>query len=171
LFLQNPPSIRIGGQQTKSLYQVTISANDLPKLYKASQDLEEAMKHIPSIVDATSELQVKNPELDIKINRDKITKLGISVSQMQNALGSAYSQLQISTIYAPTNQYWVILEVEPEFYKDPSMLSLLRIRSSAGGLIPINSVATIENGTGPMLVTHLGQFPSVTLSFDLAPGV
>jgi len=118
----------------------------------------------------TSDLQLKNPQVTIGINRDKASALGLSVLSIEQALGSAYSSGQVSTIYAPNNDYQVILELLEQYQKDPSALSLLYLRSSSGSLIPLSTVASMERGVGPLSVNHLGQLPSVTLSFNLAPG-
>ncbi|MBX9689487.1 MAG: efflux RND transporter permease subunit [Candidatus Obscuribacterales bacterium] len=169
-FLQNPPGLRIGGQMTKALYQVTISGQDIQELYSAAKKLEHKVKEIPSIVDLNSDLQVKNLTLKVDINRDKCSNLGLSLQKVQDALNNAYASRQVSTIFTEQNQYWVILEVKPEYYEDPSMLDWLRIRSSSGQLIPLSTVAKVSRGVGPVQINHLGQLPSVTLSFNLKEG-
>jgi HAE1 family hydrophobic/amphiphilic exporter-1 len=118
-FMQNPPSIRIGGQMTKALYQVTIYGSDLTELYAAADKLTAAIKDISSITDLNSDLQIKDLKLRVKIDRDKCSNLGISLEQVQDALNSAYASRQVSTIFTETNQYWVILEVEPQYYENP----------------------------------------------------
>lgn len=173
LYMQLPPSIRIGGMQTKSTYQYTLSGmgSDPARLYDASNKLLEQMKQMPELQDVNSDLQIKNLQLNVKIDRGKMATLGVTMQQVQDALNSAYSERQISVIYTATNQYWVILEVLPQYYRDPSMLGWLRIRASNGDLIPLSTVASVERGAGPQQINHLGQFPSVTLSFNLKPGV
>ncbi len=171
LFMQNLGGIRIGGQLTKAQYQVTLSGSELPELYKASRDFEAKLKAMPDLQDVNSDLQVKNLQLNVEIDRDKCARLGISVQSVQDALNSAYSARQVSVIYTPTNQYWVILEVEPRYMEDPSMLHWFNVRTATGQLIPLDTVARLERGAGPLLVNHLGQFPSVTVSFNLKPGV
>jgi HAE1 family hydrophobic/amphiphilic exporter-1 len=170
-FMQNTPAIKIGGMQTKAMYQLTLSSANLDDLYRTADDLLEKLRDLPELQDVNTDLQVKNLQLNIKIDRDKMSKLGLGMDQVQDALNSAYSQRQVSVIYTPTNQYWVILEVSPEFNQDASMLSWLKVRTSAGELVPISTVATIDRGVGPMQVNHLGQFPAVTLSFNLKPEV
>jgi len=170
LFMQNPGGIRIGGQQTKALYQVTLSGPDLPVLYDTANKVEKKLKTTSGLIDVNTDLQIKNLELAVAIDRDKCSKLGISVQAVQSALNSAYAARQISVIYTPTNQYWVILEVLPQYYQDPSMLKWFRLRTSGGDLVPLDTVAKVSRGAGPQLISHLGQFPSVTLSFNLAPG-
>lgn len=171
MFLQNPPSVRIGGQFTKSQYQFTLQSPDIEELYKYSSVLEAKMKETPQIQDVTSDLLIKNPQANVEIDRGKASALGITALQIENALGTAYSSRQISTIYAPNNQYKVIMEVEPQYQMDPSALSLLYIRSSAGRLVPLGSVTRLTPGVGPLSVNHLGQLPAVTISFNLKPGV
>ena len=170
-FMQNTPAIRIGGMQTKAMYQLTLSSSNIDDLYKSANDLLDKLRELPELQDVNTDLQVKNLQLNIKIDRDKMSKLGLGMAQVQDALNSAYSQRQVSVIYTPTNQYWVILEVSPEFNQDASMLSWLKVRTSAGELVPISTVATVDRGVGPMQVNHLGQFPAVTLSFNLKPEV
>jgi HAE1 family hydrophobic/amphiphilic exporter-1 len=170
-FLQNPPTIRIGGQLTKSLYQFTLKGSDTRELYHYSQMLEDRMRALPMLQDVTSDLQIKNPQLNIDIDRDRAESSGITAEQIENALWNAYGSRWISTIYAPNNQYQVIIEVKPEYQMDPSALSMLYVRSSKGQLVPINAVARLSQGLGPMTVNHSGQLPSVTISFNLKPGV
>ncbi len=166
-FMQNPPAIRIGGQMTKALYQVTISCSDIDELYRSAKAFEKKVKAIPSVVDLNSDLQVKDLKLKVNIDRDKCSKLGVSLQTVQDALNSAYATRQVSTIFTPRNQYWIILEVQPKYYEDPSMLDWLRIRSSSGILVPLSTVASITRSAGPIQVNHLAQLPSVTLSFNL----
>lgn len=174
-FIQNPPTIRIGGQLTKSLYQLTLQSPNTDDLYKSAAELESRMKKMPGLQDVTSDLQIKNPELQIDIDRNKASQLGVTAGQIEDALSSAYGTRQISTIYTPTNSYQVIIELLPEFQADPQALSMIYIRpakSVAGDqLIPLSTVAKIHQGVGPLTVNHLGQFNSATISFNLAPGV
>ena len=171
VYLQNPPAIRIGGQLTKSLYQYTLVSPDTDQLYKYAQIMNDKMKKLPGVTDVTTDLQIKSPQVNINIDRDKALALGVSPQQIENALYTAYGQRQISTIYAPTNEYWVIMELEPQYQEDPQMLSYLYVRSTGGQLVPLNAVSSVSTSLGPLTVNHLGQLPSVTVSFDLAPGV
>ncbi|MFN8555653.1 MAG: efflux RND transporter permease subunit, partial [Candidatus Obscuribacterales bacterium] len=168
-FVQNPPTITIGGQVTKSLYQFTLSSPNMDELYAAAKKLQEKIKGIKGVVDVTSDLQVSNPEVHLTVNRDKCARFGVSMEQVEDALNSAYAARQISTMYTSTNQYWVIIEVMPRFYRDPTKLADLYLHSSNGQLVPLESLCTVENGVGPLLVNHLSQFPSVTISFNLKP--
>jgi HAE1 family hydrophobic/amphiphilic exporter-1 len=169
-YLQNPPPIRIGGQMTKSLYQFALQSPSTAELYKHAPVLEAQIRALPGFQDVTSDLQLKNPELNVDIDRDRASALGISVEQIQDALYYAYGSRQISTIYAPNNEYQVILELEPKYQRDPSALSLLYIRSSKNELAPLSAVARLASSTGPLTINHSGQLPSVTISFNLAPG-
>ncbi|MGH9736936.1 MAG: efflux RND transporter permease subunit, partial [Candidatus Acidiferrales bacterium] len=171
VFLQNPPAIRIGGHLTKSQYQFTLSSPDQDALYKFSQVMETKLKELPDLTDVTTDLQIKNPQANVVVDRDQASALGVTPEQVENALYSAYGQRQISTIYTPNNEYWVILQVQDKFQSDPNMLNDLYIRSSGGQLIPLSAVSRFTTGLGPLTVNHTGQLPSVTISFDLPPGV
>jgi HAE1 family hydrophobic/amphiphilic exporter-1 len=170
VFLQVPPSIRIGGMMTKSLYQYTLQGADITELYRVARDMQARIAALPMLQDVTSDLQITSPKVRVEIDRDKASALGITAGQVENALYDAYGSRQVSTIYTPTNQYWVILELSPEYQEDPAALSMLYIRSGKGQLVPLSAVAKLIPGVGPLTVTHLGQLPSVTISFDLKPG-
>jgi HAE1 family hydrophobic/amphiphilic exporter-1 len=171
VFMQNLPPIRIGGVLTKSQYQFTLQSPDTDELYRYAPLLEERLRKIPGLQDVTSDLEIKNPQVNVEIDRDKASALGVTAQQVEDALSSAYSSLQVSTIYAPNNEYQVIVELEPRYQMDPSALSLLYIRSAQGALVPLNGVARLSPSAGPLTVNHLGQLPAVTLSFNLRPGV
>jgi HAE1 family hydrophobic/amphiphilic exporter-1 len=174
-FPQMLPTIRIGGQLTKSQYQFTLQSPDTDELYQDAPKLEARLRTDPQfqkvLQDVTSDLQIKNPQVDLDIDRDKASSLGISAEQVEDALYTAYGQRQISTIYAPNNAYRVITELESQYQLDPSALSLLYVRSTSGQLVPLNAVAKLTPTVGPLTINHLGQLPSVTLSFNLRPGV
>jgi HAE1 family hydrophobic/amphiphilic exporter-1 len=171
VFLQNPPPVRIGGRLTKSQYQFTLQGTDMDTLYHYAPILESRLKQIPGLQDVTSDLQIKNPQVNVEINRDKASLLGVTAQQIEDALSSAYSSRQISTIYAPSDSFQVILELEPQHQMDPSALAMLYIRSSKGALVPLNAVARVNWNVGPLTVNHQGQLPAVTLSFSLRPGI
>jgi HAE1 family hydrophobic/amphiphilic exporter-1 len=168
---QIPPAIRIGGQLTKALYQFTLTGVDQPELYAAAAKLEQKFRAIPVLADVNSDLQITSPQLQVDIQRDRAATLGITPQQIEEALYSAFGTRQVSTIYTPTNQYYVIMEVAPEFQRDVSALSLIYLRSRSGKLVSLDTVATLRRSVGPLTVTHLGQLPAVTLSFNLKPGV
>lgn len=169
-YLQNPPTIAIGGQVTKSLYQFTLSSPDRTALYRAAREFIDLVRGVPGITDVASDMQIDNPEVHLQVDRDKCSRLGITMQQVEDALDSAYAQRQISTMYTSTNQYWVIIEVEPRFYRDPAVLKTLYVRAAGNTLVPLDTICQINNGVGPLLVNHLGQFGSVTISFNLQPG-
>jgi HAE1 family hydrophobic/amphiphilic exporter-1 len=171
MFMQNLPAIRIGGQLTKSQYQFTLQSPDPDELYRKAAELETKLRASPQLQDVTTDMQIKNPQVNVEINRDKASALGLTAQQVEDALYYAYGSRQVSTIYAPNNQYQVILELEPRYQGDPSALSMLYIRSNKGQLVPLNTVANLTRDVGPLTVNHLGQLPAVTISFNLRPGV
>jgi len=211
IYLQNPPLVQVGGQVTKSPYQLTLQGPDRDDLYANANKLLDKMSQLPGLIDVTSDIQVKNPQLNVDIDRDKAAAVGVTVQQIENALNDAYGTPQISTIYATSNEYQVIMEVKPEYQQDPSALGQLYIHSTAapstasqvdqvqnamtqppstivssaqtpagltapgttvtGRLVPLSTVATFSRGVGPLLVNHLSQLPSATISFNLRQGV
>ncbi|MEW6364497.1 MAG: efflux RND transporter permease subunit [Acidobacteriota bacterium] len=171
VYIQNPPLIRIGGRMTRALYQYTLQSPDTDELYAYAPVLEEKVRTLPGFQDVSSDLQIKNPQVNVDIDRDQAAALGVTPGQIEDGLYYAYGSRQISTIFAPNNQYRVIMELEPEHQTDPSALSLLYIRSSNGSLVPLNAVANLTRSLGPLTVNHTGQLPSVTISFNLKPGM
>jgi HAE1 family hydrophobic/amphiphilic exporter-1 len=171
VYLQNPPIIRVGGQLTKSPYQYTIQGPSIDELYHWATIIETKLRDLTELQDVTSDLQIVSPQVVLDIDRNKATALGVTAQQIEDTLYSAYGSRQVSTIYAANNEYQVILEVEPRYQRDPSALAMLYTRSSTGRLIPLESVATFIRRVGPLTVNHTGQLPSVTLSFNLRPGV
>jgi HAE1 family hydrophobic/amphiphilic exporter-1 len=170
-FLQNPPPIRIGGTLTKSLYQFTLQGPDTDELYRLAPQLEQRLGALPGLQDVTSDLQIRNPELRVDVDRDRAVALGVTAQQVEDALFTAFGTRQVSTIYAPNDEYRVIMELRPEDQRDPSALSRLYIRSAGGTLVPLEVTAKMAAGVGPTTVNHVGQLPAVTLSFNLRPGV
>jgi HAE1 family hydrophobic/amphiphilic exporter-1 len=171
VFLQNPPPIRIGGRLSKSQHQFTLQSPDIHVLYDNAKQLEGKLRELPGLVNVTTDLQISSPQATVAINRDRAAALGVTAQQLEEALYDAYGSAQVSTIYTATNQYWVVMELLPEYQQDLSALSLLYIRSNNGTLVPLASLATLTSSVGPLTVNHAGQLPSVTLSFDLRPGV
>ncbi|MFT3783113.1 MAG: efflux RND transporter permease subunit [Nibricoccus sp.] len=170
VYPQQPAPIRIGGQQSRALYQFTLFASDLDELYAAARDMESRIREVDSVVDVNSDLQISSPQARVAIDRDRAARLGLTPQQIEDALFSAYGSRQVSTIYTPSNQYYVIMEVAPEYQRAPEDLSSLYLRSRSGKLVPVNAVAKIERTVGPLTVNHLGQVPAVTVSFNLRPG-
>jgi len=153
-YFQNPPLVRIGGQQSRSLYQYTLQAQNLEELYKASGDFERRLKDIPGLIDVNSDLLISSPLVDVKIDRDHASSLGVTADQVENALFNAYGTRQVSDIYAPTNDYQVILELLPEYQADPTALNMLYVRSSTGKLVSLNTIAKATTTVGPLAVNH-----------------
>ncbi len=171
VYMQNPPAIRIGGQQTSAQYQYTLQSTDLAELYQWTDTLLDRIRQLPGFVDVNSNLNNQSPVVSLTVDRDKIATYGLTFNQVEDALQSAFSSRQISTIYGAANQYQVILEVAPEYQVDPAMLSRLYVRASNGKLIPLDTVTRVTRSTQAMTISHQGQLPSVTLSFNLLPGV
>ncbi len=170
-FLQNPPPIQIGGQLTRGLYQYTLQSPDTTELYQQSQVFTNQMARLPDLQDVNSDLQMANPQANVMIDRDKAATLGVTPAQVETALSIAFGDNQISTIYAPEDEYWVVAELLPQYQQGPADLSELYVRSSNGSLVPLSAVAKVTENLGPLAVNHTGQLPSVTISFNLKPGV
>ncbi|MDB4900712.1 MAG: acriflavin resistance protein, partial [Gemmatimonadetes bacterium] len=168
-FVQNPPSIRIGGRGSKTLYQYTLQGNDVQSLYTGAQKLANAMRDIPLITDVTSDLQNKNPIVTVNIERDRAAMLGVTPQAILRTLAGAFSEQQASQIFTPTNEYQVILQMRPQDQADISALSKLYINSRDGKLVPLSDIATFTPGVGPQSIAHSGQLASVTISFNLPP--
>ncbi|MGE5493093.1 MAG: efflux RND transporter permease subunit [Actinomycetota bacterium] len=171
VYMQNPPVIRIGGQITAAQYQYTLQSTDLDELYQWTGTLTQKIRQIPGFVDVTNNLNNLSPVVGLDIDRDKLASLGLTYGQVEDALQSAFSARQVSTIYGSTNQYQVILEVAPQYQADPEALSRLYVRGTGGKLIPLDTIARFSRKTQALTVNHQGQLPSVTISFNLQPGV
>ncbi len=171
VFLQNLPAIRIGGRLTRSQYQVTLQSTDTDTLYRVAPILESKLRSLPGLLDVTSDLQLSNPQVQVNIDRDQASAVGVTANAIEEALYTAYGARQVSTIYAPSNEYEVILELARPYQLDPAALGMLYVGSSSGALVPLDAVASFKRATGPLSINHTGQLPSVTLSFNLEPGV
>jgi len=171
VYLQNPPPLRIGGMVTRSLYQFTLQSPDLDELYERAPVLQDKIKALPGFLDVNSDLEIKNPQVNVEIDRDRAAMLGVTAEQIEDALYTAYGTRQISTIYASNDDYAVIMEVLPEYQLEPGALSLLHVRSAGGQLVPLDTFTRFTTGVGPAAVSHLGQLPAVTISFNLKPGI
>jgi len=180
--LQNPPVIRVGGRLSRSLYQFTLQTPDAAELYRGAAIFEDRLRALPDFRDVGSDLQLKNPQLQVVLDRDKastmgVTAQGISQRQVEEAFQNSYATRQVSTVNTPNNQYQVIVELDPKFQNDPSALSLLNIRSTSGQnstaqpMVPLGSLASLKYTVGPLSVNHSGQLPSATISFNLREGV
>jgi HAE1 family hydrophobic/amphiphilic exporter-1 len=171
VFMTAPPSIRIGGRQSKSAYDFTVQGPDTDELYKQAINLEREIAKLPALADVTTDLQIKNPQVNVVINRDRAAVLGLNASQIENVLYSAFGPRWASTIYAPTNQYKVLMEIQPKYQAFSDYLSKIYFKSSGGQLVPLDDFASLKENAGPQSISHSGQLPSVTVSFSLKPGV
>ena len=171
VYLQNPPPINVGGRSSKSLYQFTLQSSDVTQLYQSATELTQRLQQQPLLQDVTSDLQIKNPQVSVQIDRDRAATLGVTAQQIETALYDAYGSGQVSTIYTPNNEYWVIMELLPQYQKDLSALNMLYVRSASGSLVPLGAVAKLTASLGPLSVNHAGQVPAVTISFNLRPNV
>ncbi|MFN8579964.1 MAG: efflux RND transporter permease subunit [Gemmatimonadaceae bacterium] len=170
VYVQNTPALNIGGRSAKALYQYTLQGSDLELLYTGARALEKKMRQLPALTDVSTDLLVSNPQASVMLDRDRAAQYGVTPEQVEGALYNAYGSRQVSTIYTPNNEYWVILELLPEFQRDLSALELMYVRSKSGTLVPLSSLTTVSTTVGPTQVNHTGQVPSVTLSFNLAAG-
>jgi len=171
MYMQNPPPIRLEPTLSKLQYQFVLQSPDTGDLYDNATAFEQKLRGLPMLQDVTSDLQIENPQVNLEIDRDRSAALGVTAQQIEDTLYSAYGARQVSTIYSPTNQYQVLMELEPQYRLDPAALGLLYVRSDAGMLAPLSSLARLEKGLGPLSVNHLGQITAVTISFNLKPGV
>jgi HAE1 family hydrophobic/amphiphilic exporter-1 len=176
VYLRNPPVIPIGGMQSKGLYQYSLQDTDVQELFHWAPILTGKLKQQPGFQDVTTDLQIAAPQVNVEIDRDKAAALGVTPQQIENGLYDAYGERQVSTIYADVAEYWVVFEVQPQFQRDPAALAQLYIASSVTGtngtpkLVPLSAVAKLTRTIGPTSISHVGQLPSVTISFNLAPG-
>jgi HAE1 family hydrophobic/amphiphilic exporter-1 len=170
VYLQNPPTIQIGGQVTKSQYQFSLQSPDSEELYAAAEKLEKAVDALPGVQDVTSNLAVQTPQVNVTIDRDKSAAMQVNAQQIENALYDAYGPRWVSTIYGSVNEYKVLLELEPQYQADPRALSLLYFKTPASKLIPLDTMARVTTEIGPQAINHYGQLPAATISFNLKPG-
>jgi len=170
-YIQNPPAIQVGGRQSKAQYQYTLQSVDLDALYAASGKVERAFGALPGFQDVTSDLDLNGPAIAVQVDRARLAPLGLTMRQVQKALGAAFGANQVSTIYGSATQYWVILQVAYALQDDPAVLSQLYVTSGSGALVPLSAVASFQRTARPLTVNHQGQLPAVTISFNLAPGV
>ncbi|WP_424682155.1 efflux RND transporter permease subunit [Frateuria sp. YIM B11624] len=170
-YIQNPPAIRVGGRQSKSEYQYTLQSIDIKALYDWSAKVTHAFAALPGFQDVTNDLDLNSPSIMVEVNRDKLAPLGLTMAQVQSALGAAFGENQVSTIYGAATQHWVILQVERSLQNDPAVLSRLYVTSNTGKAVPLDTVASFARKPQVLTVNHQGQLPAVTVSFNLAPGV
>jgi HAE1 family hydrophobic/amphiphilic exporter-1 len=170
VYLQNPPTIRIGGQVTKSLYQFSMQSADKDELYAAANELQRQIEALPGVQDVANNVQIQSPQVTVTIDRDKAAALQVNANQIENAFYDAYGPRWVSTIYGAVNEYKVLLELKPEYQADPHALSLLYFKASGGALIPLDTLAHVKQEIGPQTINHFGQIPAATISFNLKPG-
>jgi HAE1 family hydrophobic/amphiphilic exporter-1 len=169
VFLQNPPTISLGGRMSRSQYQFTMQSPDTEELYQYALIMEGKIRDMRGFQDVSSDLRMKNPQVSVQIDRDKASATGITAAQIEEALYNAYGSRQVSLMLTPNNQYYVVMELKDQYQLDPSALSMLYIRAKTGQLVPLNAIARLATGVGPLTINHQGQLPSVTVSFNLAP--
>ena len=169
--LSNPPAIRIGSGRSSGSYQVALQDPDTDELYRVAPQFEAALRNVPGLDDIQSDLQLRTPQLSVDLDREQIAALGLTVDQVQGALSNAYSSRQVSQIFAPDDEYQVMMQIAPEYQQDPAALSMLYVQGTGGRLVPLSAVVTTRQTVGPQSINHIGQLPSVTLSFNLTPGV
>ena len=191
-YMQNPPSIRVGGQQSKSAYQYTLQDTDQEELDSSALKLMNVLSHTRGFADVTTDMDLNSPAVNVDIDRDRAAAQGVSVQSIETALGASFGGQQISTLYASDAEYWVMMELEPQYQRDPSSINLLYVSSSNSNngsgtvtapslsntapgapvptIVPLNAVTSLRMGTMPLSINHLGQLPSVTVSFNLLPG-
>ena len=171
VFMNNPPSINVGGLISTSDYQIVVQGTDLKTLYGPAQEFEARLRESRMLQDVSTSLELRNPEIQINILRDRAAVLGVSPQQVESALYNAYGGRRISTLYGASDQYYVLLELDPRFQRDVNALRSLYVQSNSGQMVPVQAVADITVSVGPVSVNHYGQLPSVVLSFNLVPGV
>jgi HAE1 family hydrophobic/amphiphilic exporter-1 len=171
VFMGIPPSLRIGGRMSNSNYQLTVQAPDTAELYKQAQILKNAIAKVPEVRDVDTDLEMKSPMMTVKIDRERAALYGLNASQIENALYSAYGPRTASTIYTPSNQYHVLEEMQPKYQEWADYLSKIYFKAGNGQLVPLDSLAKVSPDVGPQSIAHSGQLPSVTVSFNVKPGV
>ncbi|KAB2638724.1 MAG: MMPL family transporter, partial [Verrucomicrobia bacterium] len=171
LFLQASQDIRVGGRMSRAQFQYALQAGDLTELNRWSTALVEKLRRVPELRDVSSDQQTRGLQTTVVIDRDAASRLGLAPLAIDNTLYDAFGQRQVSTMYQQYNQHHVVLEVEPGFLRDPSSLNQIHVRSTHGVQVPLSSVASFKTENTFLSVNHQGQFPAVTVSFNLAPGV
>lgn len=171
VFFQPVQNLNIGVRSARSLYQYTLQSGNLDELYRFAPLVEAQMRRLPVLQDVGSDLQIKNPQAIVNVDRQKAAALGLTAEQIRTTLYNSFGSRQVATIYTPSNDYAVILELDPSFQQNTDDLSKVFVRSAAGQLVPLGTVATVTQAAGPLTVNHLGQLPAVSISFNLAPGV
>jgi len=169
-FLFNPPPIPIGGRNSNAAWQYTLKSNDLHELYSHAREMEDKMAALPGLTDVNSDLKIKSPRVRITIDRNKASALGLTLNTVQETLYSSFGSRSVSTIYGVSNEYYVYVELAPNFSRTPADLSDVYLKSDKGKLVALSTIATIGETVVPLTVNHSGQLPSATISFNLKEG-
>jgi HAE1 family hydrophobic/amphiphilic exporter-1 len=170
IFFQPIQNINLGGRLNKSQYQYTLQSNDTEALYRVTPELRDKIARIPGLLDVTTDLYVKNPQVTVEVDREKSAVYGVTVDQVRQELYNAFGSRQVATIYTPANDYQVILETLPEFQSSTNDLNSIYVKTSTGTVVPLSAVTRFVPSVGPLQINHQGQQPAVTISFNLAPG-
>jgi hydrophobic/amphiphilic exporter-1 (mainly G- bacteria), HAE1 family len=170
-FFQSIQNLNVGGRSARSQYQYTLQSSDTERLYTVAPEIMEKIAQVPGVLDVTNDLEIKNPQMTVEIDREKAAVYGIGADQIRNQLFNAFGSRQIGTIFKSSNDYQIILEALPRFRVDPSDLSKVYVKTANNQTIPLDAVAKMVPSVGPLTINHQGQQPSVTISFNLAPGV
>jgi HAE1 family hydrophobic/amphiphilic exporter-1 len=170
-FFQSIQNLNIGGRPSKSQYQYALQSGDTESLYRLAPEMRDRIAKVPGLLDVTTDLYIKNPQMTIDIDREKAAVYGVTVDQVRNQLYNAFGARQVGTIYMPSNDYQIILEAQPQFRIDPSDLSKLYMKTANNQIIPLDAVAKLTPTVGALQINHQGQQPAVTISFNLAPNV
>jgi multidrug efflux pump len=171
LYLQAVQDLRIGGRMSNAQYQFTLQSDDLNELNQWAPKVLKKLRTVKILTDVSSDQQNSGLEANVVVDRDTASRLGLSQQAIDDTLYDAFGQRQVSTMYTPLNQYHVVMEVAPQFWQNPESLDLIHVRSSTGGLVKLSTFTHFANAQTALAVNHQGQFPSVTISFNLAPGV
>ena len=170
IFFQPIQNINLGGKLAKSQYQYTLQSNDTDALYKVAPEMRDKIAKIAGLLDVTTDLYIKNPQVTVEVDREKSAVYGVTVDQVRQQLYNAFGSRQVATIYTPANDYQVILETLPEYQQSPNDLNTIYLKTSSGAVVPLSAVTKFVRTVGPLQVNHQGQQPSVTISFNLQPG-
>jgi HAE1 family hydrophobic/amphiphilic exporter-1 len=171
VFLNPVQNLNIGARPSKSLYQYTLQAGDLAELFRFAPLVDQAIRKLPGLQDISSDLQIRSPQAILKVDQEKAATLGLTADQIRTTLYDSFGSRQVATIYTASNDYAVILELDPKYQQNTEDLSKTFIRAASGQLVPLTTVASVTPAAGPLTVNHQGQLPAVTISFNLAPGV
>jgi len=169
-YMQAGQDVTVGGRLSQTEYQYTLTDTDTEELNHWAPILEKRMREAPELQDVASDQQIASPHISITIDRNAAYRLGLSLSLIDQTLYDAFGQRQVATIYTSSQQYKVILEVQPQFQQDRNALSRIYLKTPTGGRVPLSAIAHLSSKVEPLTVNHQGQFPSVTLSFNVAPG-